>query len=736
MISLNLNSWHLLHLLTCVLLLTQTYSEDERKTYIVYMGDHPKGNVQSSELLHMSMLQNILASQFAPDVLLHSYKKSFNGFVAKLTEEEAVRMSGLDGVVSVFQNKKNKLQTTKSWDFIGFSENVNRASIESDIIVGVIDFGIWPESDSFSDKGFGPPPKKWKGTCHNITCNNKIIGAKYFRIDGSFGEDDIKSPRDSDGHGTHCASVAAGNLVESTSFFGLASGTVRGGVPSARIAVYKPCWSSGCDDADILQAFDEAIEDGVDVISISLAPRTVVFSDYFEDVFAIGAFHAMKKGILTSHSAGNLGPNLYTICNNAPWLLSVAASTIDRKFFTRVQLGDGTVYEGVSVNSFDQNNKSYPLIYAGDAPNVTGGYNSSISRLCLESSLDEDLVKGKIVLCDGFGGTTSEGLISKVAGILVRSVSSKDVAFTFALPTVSLSQKDGTLIQSYINLTSNPTAIIFKSNEGKDSLSPYVASFSSRGPNAITSDILKPDLAAPGVDILAAWSPIGSVSEFKGDKRKVNYNIQSGTSMACPHVTAAAAYIKSFHPDWSPATIKSALMTTATPMSSALNPEAEFAYGAGQIDPIKAVSPGLVYDANEIDYVKFLCGQGYDAKKIRTITADNSSCTQDNIGTVWDLNLPSFALYMNTSTSFTRVFHRTVTNVGSATSKYRARVTIPPSLLNFKVEPDVLSFSSVGQKKSFTLTIEGIINVGIVSSSLIWDDGTFQVRSPIVVYFE
>ncbi|XP_029130032.1 cucumisin [Cajanus cajan] len=206
--------------------------------------------------------------------------------------------------------------------------------------------------------------------------------------------------------------------------------------------------------------------------------------------------------------------------------------------------------------------------------------------------------------------------------------------------------------------------------------------------------------------------------------------------MACPHVTAAAAYIKSFHPDWSPATIKSALMTTATPMSSALNPEAEFAYGAGQIDPIKAVSPGLVYDANEIDYVKFLCGQGYDTKKIRTITADNSSCTQDNIGTVWDLNLPSFALYMNTSTSFTRVFHRTVTNVGSATSKYRARVTIPPSLLNFKVEPDVLSFSSVGQKKSFTLTIEGRINVGIVSSSLIWDDGTFQVRSPIVVYFE
>ncbi|KAG4982990.1 hypothetical protein JHK85_028499 [Glycine max] len=112
-----------------------------------------------------------ISSKFAPDALLHSYKKSFNGFVAKLTEEEAARMAGLDGVVSVFQNKKNKLQTTKSWDFIGFSQNVKRTSIESDIIVGVIDFGIWPESDSFNDKGFGPPPQKWKGTCHNFTCN-------------------------------------------------------------------------------------------------------------------------------------------------------------------------------------------------------------------------------------------------------------------------------------------------------------------------------------------------------------------------------------------------------------------------------------------------------------------------------------------------------------------------------------------------------------------------------------
>ncbi|XP_027364352.1 cucumisin-like [Abrus precatorius] len=704
------------------------------QTYIVYMGDHPKG-VKSTELLHNSMVQHVLGSKFAPDALLHSYKKSFNGFVVKLTEEEAGRMAELDGVVSVFPNKKNKLQTTRSWDFIGFPQNVKRTTIESDIIIGVIDYGIWPESESFNDKGFGPPPKKWKGTCHNFTCNNKIIGAKYFRMDGAYGKDDMISPRDSFGHGTHCASIAAGNSVSSASFFGLASGTARGGVPSARIAVYKPCWvSSGCDDVDVLHAFDEAIADGVDIISISLGPVQVVYPFYFNDVFAIGAFHAMKKGILTSHSAGNNGPQTYTISNNAPWLLSVAASTTDRKFLTTVRLGDGTLYEGISVNSFDLKNESYPLIYAGDAANITGGYNRSTSRLCLENSLDENLVKGKIVLCDGFQVPSSVGLVSGAAGIIFSSVTPKDVAFTFALPAILLSRKDGTLVHSYINSTSNPSAIIFRSDEGKDSLAPYVASFSSRGPNPITPEVLKPDIAAPGVDILAAWSRVGSVSGVKGDKRIANYNIESGTSMACPHASAAAAYIKSFHPDWSPAAIKSALMTTATPMSVALNPEAEFAYGAGQLNPIKGVNPGLVYDINEIDYVKFLCGQGYDTKKLRSITSDNSTCTQANNGTVWDLNLPSFALSTNTSIFFSAVFHRTVTNVGLATSRYKARVTTPPSLLSIKVEPEVLSFSSVGQKMSFSLTIEGIINVDVVSSSLIWDDGTAQVRSPVVVY--
>ncbi|KAF7831004.1 cucumisin-like [Senna tora] len=731
----SLSSCHLLLTIASALLISHTLCHDT-KTYIVYMGsDHPKGT-EVTHLHHMSLLQNVLIGRkFTAETLLHSYKKSFNGFVARLTEEEAQRMAEMDGVVSVFPSQIHKMQTTRSWDFIGFPQQVERRSLESDIIIGVIDYGIWPESHSFKDQGFGPPPSKWKGSCQNITCNNKIIGAKYFHIeDDWYGEGDVASPRDTIGHGTHCASTAAGNLVSSASLFGLGSGTARGGVPSARVAVYKPCWSSGCSDANILAAFEEAISDGVDIISVSLGPSQVQHLNYFEDSSAIGAFHAMKNGILTSHAANNLGPDAFTITSNAPWLLSVAASTIDITFSTKVKLGNGMVFEGVSINTFDLKNKMYPLIYCGDAPNITGGFNSSISRTRIENSLDEALLKGKIVVCDDISATNS-GPVSGATGLLFGTPSAKDSPSVVPWPIVILSLQDTSHILSYMSSTSKATATIFKSNEIKDSLAPYVASFSSRGPNPITPNVLKPDIAAPGVNILAAWSPIAPVSGVKGDKRESNFNIQKGTSMACPHVTAAAAYVKSFHPTWSPAAIKSAIMTTATPMSPSLNPEAEFAYGAGQINPVKAVNPGLVYDISELDYVRFLCGQGYDTKKLRIITEDNSRCNNTQTETVWDLNLPSFALKRNVSEFFFDVvFHRTVTNVGAAKSTYKARVIAPPSLLNIQVTPNVVSFSSLGEKKSFRLTIEGRINVKIASASLIWDDGTFQVRTPIVVY--
>ncbi|KAL1559786.1 cucumisin-like [Salvia divinorum] len=291
------NAVALYTLLLAAVVLT-CHCDDESKLQVVYMGDRPQDDAST----HHSMLQSVLGSaSSAKDSLVHSYGKSFNGFAAKLSEEEAAAIAEMEGVISVFPNRKLNLHTTRSWDFMGFSRGVLEQGQEGNIIVGLIDTGAWPEHPSFNDTGYGPPPPKWKGTCQtkNFTCNNKLIGARYYNSDDDYDDGDIPSPRDTIGHGTHTASTAAGNELAGTSFLGLAEGVARGGVPNARIAVYKVCWAGGfCGDADILKAFDDAIADGVDVLSVSLGYTGI--SDYFEDSIAIGSFHAMRNGILTS----------------------------------------------------------------------------------------------------------------------------------------------------------------------------------------------------------------------------------------------------------------------------------------------------------------------------------------------------------------------------------------------------------------------------------------------------
>ncbi|OAY38517.1 cucumisin [Manihot esculenta] len=715
--------WLLLNLIglsSTLLVCCNATPHEARKVYIVYMGDLPKGEFSASAF-HLTMLQ--VVGSGAPDYLLHSYHRSFNGFVAKLTQEEVQKLAGMKGIVSVFPSQTKKLLTTRSWDFMGFPMNVTRSTTESDIIIGMLDTGVWPESESFNDEGFGPPPAKWKGTCQepsNFTCNNKVIGARYYHTQRKFGPEEIPSPRDSEGHGSHTASTAAGDIVSKASLLGLGSGTARGGVPSARIAVYKICWSDGCSDADILAAFDDAIADGVDIISLSVGGWP---TDYFEDSIAIGAFHSMKNGILTSNSAGNEGPDPESVSNCSPWSLSVAASTIDRKFVSQVKLGNGAIYEGISINTFDPGNVMYPIINGGD---TSEGF-------CSLDTLNKTSARGKVVVCNGFD---EEGtIVAGVAGVVMPDDFYQDVAFSFALPVSIITSSNQTDILNYLNSTSEATAAILKSVGFKDTFAPYVVSFSSRGPNPITSDILKPDLTAPGVDILAAWSGATTVTGAPWDNRVVPYNIISGTSMSCPHASGAAAYVKSFHPTWSPAAIKSALMTTAYPMSAASNADAEFAYGSGHINPVKAIDPGLVYDASEIDYVKFLCGQGYNETQIQLVTGDNSACSEETNGTVWDLNYPSFALSAVPGKSVTRVFHRTVTNVGSSSSTYKA-ILKAMSGLSIEVEPGVLYFKSVGEKQSFVVTVEATFggSASSYSGGLIWDDGVHQVRSPIMAF--
>lgn len=175
--------------------------------------------------------------------------------------------------------------------------------------------------------------------------------------------------------------------------------------------------------------------------------------------------------------------------------------------------------------------------------------------------------------------------------------------------------------------------------------------------------------------------------------------------------------------------------SAAFPLSDEINPDAEFAYGAGHVDPVRAITPGLVYDAGETDYIEFLCGHGYNSRSLRLVTGDKTSCSKVSEVSASDLNCPSFALSTRSSINkpVSRVFRRTVTNVGSAESTFEAIVKAPPGL-RVQVMPKVLSFSSPGEKKSFVLKVRGKVGQRVVSGCLFWDDGVHQVRSPIVAH--
>ncbi|KAF9614676.1 hypothetical protein IFM89_019804 [Coptis chinensis] len=333
------------------------------KHYIVYIGEHSLPNMDSVISANHEMLAVVTGSfDGAQQAAVHHYTKNFQGFSAMLTPEQAQKLAESESVISIFESRTNHVHTTHSWDFLGVKYNQFPKDSKSDVIVGIIDTGVWPESESFSDKGFGPAPKRFKGECvvgdqfTSANCNRKLIGARFYykgyeAENGpleSLNKTFIQSARDTEGHGTHTASTVAGSVVSNVSLFGLARGTARGGAPNARLAIYKVCWFHQCSDADLLLAFDDATHDGVDVISISIG-ATPPQPDFFSDAISIGSFHAFRKGILVSASAGNSGlPS--TATNVAPWILTVAASTVDREFTSNVYLGNSKMLKGNSLN--------------------------------------------------------------------------------------------------------------------------------------------------------------------------------------------------------------------------------------------------------------------------------------------------------------------------------------------------------------------------------------------------
>ncbi|CAI0424438.1 unnamed protein product, partial [Linum tenue] len=519
------------------------------------------------------------SKEAAEESILYSYKHGFSGFAAALTKSQAKLIADSPGVVWVARNRILTTQTTRSWDYLRVKPELpdgiaSRGHSGAGSIVGVMDTGIWPESKSFVDDGMAEAPSRWKGICqegqgfNTSHCNRKLIGARWYikGYEAEFGKVDTSdgveflSPRDAGGHGTHTSSTATGLPVQGASFMGLAQGTSRGGAPSAWLAIYKVCWATGgCSSADILAGFDDAIADGVDVLSVSLGTSPPLAS-YVADPLAIGSFHAACRGITVVCSGGNSGPYSQTVINTAPWVVTVAASSVDRDFPVVITLGNGRTVVVCSRLVISEKKRGLELEFSEFflllflVPN----------RSCESGSLNATLAKGKVILCfqsrSQRSATVALTMVEDVeaVGLVFARVPTKDVSSCYRVPCAQVDFTIGTSLLTYIGSNTKP---VVKFSSTKTTIgsqtSPEIALFSSRGPSSLSPAILKPDIAAPGVNILASWSPFASSIDDPLD-----FKIESGTSMSCPHISGIVALIKSIHPTWSPAAIKSALITT------------------------------------------------------------------------------------------------------------------------------------------------------------------------------
>ncbi|GAB4852191.1 hypothetical protein Ancab_016382 [Ancistrocladus abbreviatus] len=686
---------------------------------------------------------SVLASK-----LLYTYTHVIHGFSASLTPSELDVLRNSPGYIYSIRDLPVKVDTTHTSKFLGLTSASGAwpaSDYGKDIIIGLVDTGVCPESKSFNDDGMTEIPARWQGMCkegiqfNSSLCNRKLIGARFYNK-GLIAKNpnltiSVNSTRDTDGHGTHTSTTAAGNFVQGASYFGYAPGTAVGMAPHARVAMYKALWKEGTYTSDIIAAIDQAIMDGVDILSLSFGFDVL---HLYEDPTAIATFAAVEKGIFVTTSAGNEGPSLGTLHNGTPWVITIAAGTADRKFGGVVTLGNGVSIMGLTL---------YP-----ESPAL-------IRRTLIFMDSCNDVRKlekigSKIAVCLDKNHILSDQLSkahqAKVAGgVFITNNSDLNFFLQTSFPAIFINFQNGDTLLSYIKRSSKPIASLdLQTTYLGTKPAPSVASYSSRGPSPSCPIVLKPDLMAPGDMILASWPQNISVTDIDSGSLFSDFNLLSGTSMACPHAAGVAALLKAAHPDWSPAAIRSAMMTTSDMedntnrpikgMGFSNQPATPLAMGAGHINPNNALKPGLVYDAEVQDYVNLLCALNYTTKQIKIITRSSHliNCSSPSS----DLNYPSFIAFFNghDSSSDTEIVHefwRTVTNVGEGMSTYTAKVT-PIDGVKVNVEPGILSFREKYEKARFKLTVKGsrVMKQKVVYGSLSWVDTkkNYVVRSPIV----
>lgn len=695
------------------------------------------------------------------------FTAALNGFSARLTAAQALKLAKDPGVLVVAPDTENApdYSTTDFLKLSGASGTWSTSFGGQDaagkgVVVGVIDTGYTPSSAYFAGEpvkpltgapAVGVPYRTaegriamlksdgdtFTGECQagagfdGTACNSKVLSARYFADEfegsvpaGSRAGEELLSPVDVASHGTHTASTAAGNAGVEAVVGGRSFGLTSGIAPAAKLSIYKVCWedddpnTGGCYSSSSLTAIEQAVEDGVDVLNYSISGPTSTTTDPVSLAF----LSAASAGIFVAVSAGNTGAGAGTVEHGAPWLTTVAASSFSQELQGTVEFSDGSKYRGASIMNGQVTDAGVVLAAnagAAAAGTAAAGPDELNPAFCGPDTLDPAKIAGKVVVCD-------RGIVDRVAksaevkrgggaGMVLANLDDASLdADKHSVPTVHVNPPATEAIKAKI--TANPrltVSLVNKDTTGQPlEADPQIAGFSSRGPLlAAGSDLLKPDVAAPGVAVLAGVSPVTS----DGD----SFGFLSGTSMAAPHVAGFGALVLARNPNWSPAAVKSAMMTTAGDLRLAdgsRNTDV-FATGAGQVDPARVLDPGLVYDAGYDDYTAFIQGTGMDWGVPGTGTTKPR-----------DMNVPSFALG-----NLAGKIEVTRTVTALAPGSYKATVDVPG--VKVSVTPAVLNFSAAGEKRTFKVSFENQdATLGrFATGSLTWQGAGRKVASPIAV---
>ena len=722
---------------------------------------------------------------------LYSYRYGFNGFAAEMTAAQAHKLENMPEVLHVWEDEIRPLATNFSPNFLGLFDSDGGLrgpeGLDGDgIVIGFIDSGVYPEHPALSDtqeadrpsacrstwaevtflgrwlcrrfdkredKIVFDPPEDWNGTCETgesfdeTHCNNKLIGARYFiagaENSGPIDAGEIRSARDVDGHGTHTATIAAGNRVQA-SIFGTLVGGIEGIAPRARVAVYKACWlrpgdtRASCNTSDLANAIDSAVADGVHIINYSVGSSMLQINAPDD----IALMNATKAGVLAVVAAGNEGPNLGTIGSPAggPWAITVAASTRDGETSVDAMQIDAPPsiagkYAVKEANFTPPLRDSDPIeaeLVLADDDDDAGGTGTTADAC--EPLVNDSEIDGNIAFIER-GGCNFDlkiqhaGDAGAVAAV-VYSIAGDPIvmngnAALVDIPAVMIGQADGNLIVAEIEAGNTVTAVLEKSLLlTEPETGNMMATFSARGPGPVR-DIVKPDVTAPGVNILAGFTP-----ETANSMPDETFAYLSGTSMSTPHVAGVAALLMQARPDWGPSVVKSALMTSArqdlvqSDGESVANP---FDYGAGHIVPNAALNPGLVYDVSDDEFDAFACG--FDSPAVPETRCDELA----NAGVSFapeDLNQPSIGLARLANE---QTVTRRVTNVSDQSQTLVASVAAPPGI-TVTVEPSNLSLGP-GQTATFDVTF--VYESGPLDlwrfGTLTWTSNDHSVYSTIAI---